>query len=420
MIPGDHHGEHAIELAVVLPTFNEASNVDRVIATLDRVLGGIAWEAVFVDDNSPDHTAQMLRDRSREDRRIRVIERLGRRGLSSACIEGMMATGAPLVAVMDADLQHDADLLPKMVAKLREEPQLDLVVGSRFVEGGGTGDWDEARLRKSQFATRLGTKLLNLTLSDPMSGFFMMRSERFRRIAPKLSGIGFKILLDIVTVAREPMAIAELPYTFSVREEGESKLDRVVAFEYLLALYDRLFGRILPVRFALFATIGVLGIAVHFGVLGVMLKGLGSVFLAAQATATIAAMTFNFFLNNALTYRDKRLSGFTPMLRGWISFLPVLQRRRGRQCRHRRISLRPVGRGRDAVRARRNPGRRGVEFRTVEPVRVGALLTTSSRGAVRRRGNPGQCSAAITLDLLRFARNGGFVITASCRATSSG
>ena len=328
MIPRDIRHEHAIELAVVLPTFNEASNVDRVIATLGRVLEGIVWEAVFVDDNSPDHTAQMLRDRSRADRRIRVIERLGRRGLSSACIEGIMATGAPLVAVMDADLQHDANLLPLMMAKLREDEKLDLVVGSRFVEGGGTGDWDEARLRKSQFATRIGTKLLNLTLSDPMSGFFMIRSERFRRVAPKLSGIGFKILLDIVTVAREPMRIAELPYTFSVREEGESKLDRVVAFEYLLALYDRLFGRILPVRFALFATIGVVGIAVHFAILTSVFGGLktGSVvardtaFILSQACATIGAMTFNFFLNNALTYRDKRLAGFVPMLRGWISF----------------------------------------------------------------------------------------------------
>ncbi|MBH9538286.1 glycosyltransferase family 2 protein [Novosphingopyxis sp. YJ-S2-01] len=320
MNQGELQHEDAIELAVVLPTFNEASNIDRVIATLDRVLQGIVWEAVFVDDNSPDHTAQMLRDRSREDRRIRVIERLGRRGLSSACIEGMMATGAPLVAVMDADLQHDANLLPQMVEKLHAEPELDLVVGSRFVEGGGTGDWDEARLRKSQFATRLGTKLLNLTLSDPMSGFFMIRSERFRRVAPKLSGIGFKILLDIVTVAREPMKIAELPYTFNVREEGESKLDRVVAFEYLLALYDRLFGRILPVRFALFATIGVLGIAVHFAILTSLFEGLGSGFIVAQSAATIGAMTFNFFLNNALTYRDKRLAGFLPMLRGWISF----------------------------------------------------------------------------------------------------
>lgn len=320
MSSGEKSDGQAIELAVVLPTFNEASNVDRVIATLDRVLGGIVWEAVFVDDNSPDHTAQMLRDRARGDRRIRVIERLGRRGLSSACIEGMMATGAPLIAVMDADLQHDADLLPKMVAKLREDAQLDLVVGSRFVEGGGTGDWDEARLRKSQFATRIGKQLLNLTLSDPMSGFFMMRSERFHRIAPKLSGIGFKILLDIVTVAREPMTIAELPYVFNIREEGESKLDRVVAFEYLLALYDRLFGRILPVRFALFATIGVLGIAVHFAILTSLFEGAGSSFIAAQGAATIAAMTFNFFLNNTLTYRDKRLSGLIPMLRGWISF----------------------------------------------------------------------------------------------------
>ena len=312
-----------LELAVVIPTFNEKANVPTLIAKLDQALAGRSWEAIFVDDDSPDGTAQAVREIGRLDRRVRVIQRIGRRGLSSACIEGMCATAAPLVAVIDGDLQHDETLLPAMLDRLQDDGAVDLVVGSRFVAGGGTGAWDRDRIAKSAFATRLSRRVLKADMSDPMSGFFMIRTELVRALAPGLAAIGFKILLDIMTASPRPLAFAELPYTFRTRSEGESKLDHVVAMEYLIALYDRMFGRVVPVRFAMFSAIGVLGVGVHFAVLVPLFQGLGWSFRLATIVATVAALTFNFFLNNALTYRDRRLKGWRNLLDGWVSFAVV-------------------------------------------------------------------------------------------------
>ena len=209
-----------------------------------------------------------------------------------------------------------------MLDLLQADAALDVVVGSRFVDGGGTGDWDRDRVAKSAFATRLSRRVLKGDLSDPMSGFFAIRTAVVRELVPDLSAIGFKILLDLMTTSTRPLNFAELPYTFRVRTEGESKLDHVVAMEYLIALYDRMFGRFVPVRFAMFSGIGVLGVGVHMSVLGVaMLAGAG--FLFAQILGAVAAMTFNFALNNALTYRDRRLKGFRQLLDGWVSFCVV-------------------------------------------------------------------------------------------------
>lgn len=312
-----------LDLAVVVPTFNERGNVATLVAKLDQALSGFVWEMIFVDDDSPDGTASAARDIARVDRRVRVIQRIGRRGLSTACIEGMCATAAPLVAVIDGDLQHDETLLPEMMAALRADAALDVVVGSRFMTGGGTGDWDRDRVAKSALATRLARRVLKADLTDPMSGFFMIRSDVIRGLAPRLKGIGFKILLDIMTASQRPLAFVELPYTFRVRTEGESKLDHVVAMEYLIALYDRMFGKAVPVRFAMFSAIGVLGLAVHMAVLWLLFRGAGSSFLAGTIVATFAAMTFNFFLNNTLTYRDRRLKGARALLDGWVSFCVV-------------------------------------------------------------------------------------------------
>jgi dolichol-phosphate mannosyltransferase len=312
-----------LDLAVVVPTFNERGNVATLVAKLDQALSGFEWEMIFVDDDSPDGTASAAREIARVDRRVRVIQRIGRRGLSTACIEGMCATAAPLVAVIDGDLQHDETLLPAMVMALRDDAALDVVVGSRFIAGGGTGDWDRDRVAKSALATRLARRVLKADLTDPMSGFFMIRSDVIRGLAPRLKGIGFKILLDIMTASPRPLAFAELPYTFRVRTEGESKLDHVVAMEYLIALYDRMFGKAVPVRFAMFSAIGVLGLAVHMAVLWLLFRGVGSSFLAGTIVATFAAMTFNFFLNNTLTYRDRRLKGARALLDGWVAFCVV-------------------------------------------------------------------------------------------------
>ncbi|MDB5695867.1 MAG: dolichol monophosphate mannose synthase [Sphingomonas bacterium] len=312
-----------LELAVVVPTFNERANVAELVNRLDRALVGRGWEVLFVDDDSPDGTADAARELARADHRVRVVQRIGRRGLSSACIEGMCATAAPVVAVIDGDLQHDETLLPAMLDRLQGDAALDVVIGSRFIDGGGTGEWDRDRVAKSALAARLSRRVLKADLSDPMSGFFAIRTDVVRRLAPDLSAIGFKILLDLMTTSPRPLRFAELPYTFRVRTAGESKLDHVVALEYLIALYDRMFGRVIPVRFAMFSAIGLLGVIVHMAVLALLYQGAGASFLAGQIGATLVALTVNFFLNNALTYRDRRLKGWKQLADGWVSFAAV-------------------------------------------------------------------------------------------------
>ena len=311
-----------LQLAVVIPTFNEKANVATLIAKLDQALAGLNWEAIFVDDDSPDGTADAAREIARLDKRVRVIQRIGRRGLSSACIEGMCATAAPVVAVIDGDLQHDETLLPAMLDLLKDD-DTDVVIGSRFVSGGGTGEWDSDRVAKSALATKLSRRVLKCDLNDPMSGFFMIRTDIVRHLSPSLSAIGFKILLDLLTASPTPLRFVEVPYTFRCRTEGESKLDHVVAMEYLIAIYDRMFGRVVPVRFAMFSAIGVFGVGIHMAVLTALFVGCGANFLVGEIAATLAALTFNFFLNNALTYRDRRLKGWRQLVDGWVSFAVI-------------------------------------------------------------------------------------------------
>ncbi|WP_296809351.1 glycosyltransferase family 2 protein [Thiocapsa sp.] len=308
------------ELAVIIPTYQEADMVDEVVRRVDAVLQGIDWELIFVDDDSPDGTSNRVRAIARLDPRVRLVQRIGRRGLSSACIEGMMSTAAPFLAVMDGDLQHDESLLPKMLAVIKAE-NLDIVVGSRYVSGGGMGDWNARRQSMSRFATRIGQYLIHADLQDPMSGFFLVRASVVQGCVRRLSGVGFKILLDIFAEAEQPLRFRELPFTFRAREAGSSKLDNAVLWEYLLMLTQKLIGPVIPVRFIAFSAIGGLGVFVHMAVLWPMLTLLGTgAFLISQAVATLVAMTSNFFLNNILTYRDMRLRG-RQLIWGWLSFV---------------------------------------------------------------------------------------------------
>ncbi|MCB1623688.1 MAG: glycosyltransferase family 2 protein [Pseudomonadales bacterium] len=309
------------ELSVVIPTFNERDNVDELIARLDRALGATAWEAIFVDDDSPDDTAQALRALAQRDPRVRCLRRLRRRGLSSACIEGMLASSANYVAVMDADLQHDPTLLPQMLGALRAG-RAELVIGSRYVVGGAVGDWQEKRLAISKLATRLAGLITSQPIADPMSGYFMLQRERFEELAPRLSSMGFKILLDIVATARPPLETLELPLLFGQRHAGESKLSTNVAWEFALLLADKLIGRWVPIRFLSFAFVGALGVAVHFLVLTTLLKGFGVAFLVAQAIATGTAIVYNYTLNNVLTYVDRPRRGHR-WLTGLLSFAAI-------------------------------------------------------------------------------------------------
>lgn len=307
------------DLTIVVPTLNERENLEPLLALVTAVLGDIRWEVIFVDDDSSDGTADYARVLARRNPRVRCLHRIGRRGLSTACIEGVLASASPYVAVMDGDLQHDEQLLPQMLDVLRSEP-VDLVVGSRHVAGGEIGEGlSGSRARVSGFATWLARFICKAEIADPMSGFFMFRREVFDGAVHSLSGQGFKILLDLMASSPQPLRVRELPYKFRKRRYGESKLDVLVAWEYGMLLTDKLIGHIVPVRFALFALIGGLGLFVHMAVLwsGLTLAGLS--FVAAQTTAAIVAMTSNFFLNNLFTYRDQQLRGWR-LFRGLLSF----------------------------------------------------------------------------------------------------
>jgi len=308
-------------LSVVVPTFNERDNVTTLYRKLEATLRDVAWEVVFVDDNSPDGTWDVVRALARQDSRVRCVRRIGRRGLSGACIEGILASSAPFAAVMDADLQHDETQLPKMLALL-QSGAADLVIGSRYIEGGSADSFSRQRAGASALATEVAKRVLGVRVVDPMSGFFVIRRDRFEQLAPQLSVQGFKILLDIVATAHGELRTVEVPYTFGSRLHGESKLDSMVALDFLGLVLAKFTHDVVSLRFLLFAMVGGIGLFVHLGTLFVALQVLDFPFPEAQAAGALVAMTSNFILNNFLTYRDQRLKGFA-ILRGLLAFYLV-------------------------------------------------------------------------------------------------
>lgn len=310
-----------IELSVVVPTYNEADNVPLLVGKLDAVLKGIRWEAIFVDDDSRDGTARIVRELAKTHPNIRVVQRIGRRGLSSACVEGALASAAPYIAVMDADLQHDERLLPRMLEALRSD-DTEIVVGSRFVSGGSVGEFAANRVQISKMGARLARLIIKQDLSDPMSGFFMLRRDVFERVVRRLSAKGFKILLDIFASAPAPLKTVELPFTFGARIKGESKLDTMVAWEYLMLLLDKMFGSYVPVRFLMFLGVGTLGLGINFAALWFTYKSQHMSFQLSLSIAIALAIVFNYWLNNIITYRDQRLKGIR-FFYGFVSFAAI-------------------------------------------------------------------------------------------------
>jgi dolichol-phosphate mannosyltransferase len=312
-------GDLVPDLSIVVPTFRERDNVAPLVARLAAALDGIRWEAIFVDDDSPDGTIDAVRQIGARDGRVRAIRRVGRRGLAGACIEGMLSAQAAVVAVIDADLQHDETVLPQMLAQIRAGA--DLVVGTRYAAGGEASAFSARRSAMSRFATDLSKKFFTIRTSDPMSGFFMLRRNVIEAAAPRLSNQGFKILLDILLTSGSDIRIAEVPYSFSARQHGESKLDNQVLVDFVGLLLSKASGGLISIRFVLFGLVGVLGLFVHLLTLRIVL-GAGGSFVLGQTAATIVAMTFNFVVNNFLTYRDQRLTGWA-MVPGLLKFYAV-------------------------------------------------------------------------------------------------
>jgi dolichol-phosphate mannosyltransferase len=304
---------------VVSPTFNERPNIRPLVAKLHQALAGVEWEVIFVDDNSPDGTSDEVKATAAEDPRVRGLKRIGRRGLAGAALEGAMASAAPYVVVIDADLQHDETILPQMLEAIRQDK--DLVVATRYLEPEGLSQGLSAtRQRGSRLATRLSRLVLKTDISDPVSGFFMARREVWEKAAPKLSTEGFKILFDIVASHPTPLRVAEIPYRFRDRLEGESKLDTRVVADYLGLILNKATRGVVPTRAILFAAVGVSGIAVHLVALAILRKTeMALPFASAQFLAALVAMTSNYLINNAITYHDRRKRGWA-LLSGYLAF----------------------------------------------------------------------------------------------------
>lgn len=307
-----------LEIAVIIPVLNEYDNIEPLLRRLNLVLADREWEAVFVDDGSSDGTPRLVEHLAATDRRIRLIRRFGRRGLSSAVVEGFLSTVAPILAVIDGDMQHDEAALPRLIDAVAERGA-ELAIGTRYSDEGSIGDWSQGRARISRWATKLAAPIMRTPLSDPMSGFFAIRRSTLVEAVPQLSTTGYKILLDIVASHPRRLALAEIPYTFRTRTNGTSKLDSAVALEYAELLLDKLFGRIIPVKLILFCTVGGLGAIVHLATLGGLQSLARISFTHAQTTAVLIAMIFNYAVNNQFTYRDRRLTGWR-WLKGYASF----------------------------------------------------------------------------------------------------
>ena len=310
----------SLNLSIIAPAYNERENVRPLVLAVAEAMEGISWELIFVDDDSPDHTSEEAFAMAKQGYPVRCIRRVGRRGLASAVVEGALSANAEFIAVIDADMQHDERVLPRML-ELLQTTDTDLVIGSRHVDGGGLGDWSEGRAKMSSFATSIAKMALNTEVSDPMSGFFAIRRDVFHACIYDLSQQGYKILLDIISSSPRPLKILEVPYVFRSRSVGESKVDVMVLAEFAFLLIEKLTRGWVPPRFILFSFVGGLGLLIHLTVLNI-LQGAHYTFLAAQAIATFTAMVFNYFLNNNLTYRTQRLKGFRSLI-GLLTFCAI-------------------------------------------------------------------------------------------------
>ena len=307
-------------LSIVIPTYNEKDNISKILEKLKNALKGITHEIIFVDDNSPDGTSKEIKFFMKKSSNIRLVHRIGRRGLSGAVIEGFFAANSELVAVMDCDLQHDETKLSDMMDLFSKSTSLDIVIASRFIEGGEISGIAFSKYRKlgSMITTFLVKRLLKINSSDPLSGFFMAKKATFLRSADKLQTQGFKILADFLATEGKKIEIKELGYKFKNRIAGESKMSILTALELIGLVLSQIFQGKVSIRFILFCMVGLSGIFVQLLITGASMFFINQ-FPTSQTLGIIAAMTSNYFLNNSITFKERKLVSFE-LIRGLFSF----------------------------------------------------------------------------------------------------
>lgn len=310
--------------SLILPTYNEAENLQELLPKAEAVLANIIHEIIIVDDDSPDGTWRAAQELSEDRDDIHVIRRIGRRGLSSAVVEGFLAAKGDVLAVMDADMQHDLSLLPRMYDAVTSG--VNIAIGSRYIEGGSVGAWDERRHLLSRIATRMAVRLCKVDIRDPMSGFFALDRATFEATLPRLNPKGFKILLDLLAHIPSGVTAKEIPFTFGVRRYGESKLSHRVQIEFLEYIYDVTFGRFVPLTFVKYCIVGTFGVVVQvmaYEILSSLFRNGAALSISGFSIAVIGsietAIIFNFLINNIWTFAHIRLKGCALLL-GFLTF----------------------------------------------------------------------------------------------------
>ena len=324
-----------MRVSVIVPTYNEADNIVEVIDRLRRVLTGQAHEIIIVDDDSPDGTWQLARRHGADDPAVRVIRRIGERGLASAVLDGMAAAEGDALAVIDGDLQHDESVLPAMVRSVLDDGA-DVCVGTRTAESGSFGD----RARSRQWVTAAGTALVRRLLprlrrtSDPLSGFFVVSRRLYERAAPRISrGLREYKILWAFLARSGGLTVTEVGYDFRPRGGGETKLSGAVLLDDLVnALALRLGAAVSPL-FVKYCLVGASGVAVSLAVYGVgELAGLPTISLGitpdlnpiyvSALLGIQASILTNFVANNYFTFYDRRYRGWG-LLGGLLLFQAV-------------------------------------------------------------------------------------------------
>ncbi|HPB46620.1 MAG TPA: glycosyltransferase family 2 protein [Microthrixaceae bacterium] len=302
----------APELSVITPTYNEADNIEVLLDALEVALVTVPHEVIVVDDDSPDRTWERAERYAESHRNVRVLRRFSDHGLSSAVMAGMEASNGEVIAVIDADLQHDETALVAMVDMIRDG-SADIVVGTRGAEGGSYGDWSVFRRFVSWVAAMIAKVFLRVQTSDPMSGFFAISRDAYLRSAPEVNPRGFKILLEFIGRNRD-LRVGEVGYEFRNRVAGETKMSPSIIRSYLLAVFELRFGRQVKGQFFLYSLVGASGVVVNLAVFSLLeVAGVGTIDLGFSRPVRwsllggiAASIVWNFLLNNYFTFWEQR------------------------------------------------------------------------------------------------------------------
>lgn len=309
-------------LSLILPTYKERDSLPILIPKIAEMLAGTPHEIIVVDDDSPDRTWEVARDLSQKYPQVIAIRRVGRRGLSSAVIEGFLAARGDVFVVMDADGQHDTALIPRLAEAARKN--CGMAMGSRYMEGGGVGNFHGFRAFASRLGTSLAQWVCRVRVSDPMSGFFAITRGTFEEVLPRLNPKGFKILLDLLVHVPPDTPVQEIPFTFGERLRGESKFSAHVRLQYVEFLYDATVGRFIPLTLIKYCLVGILGVAVNLAAYDIVSLSLGTslqsgLFSIPLLAGIEAAILFNFLLNNSWTFSQAKLQGWKAVT-GFITY----------------------------------------------------------------------------------------------------